>query len=263
MEPLETLNTARLRAKQRCRSFSVQLMQELATGTRMAVYRVPCKSWSCPKCARKKANDLSKRASVHFTGKHLRFWTLTVKPMGNIPSALTHINQAWNRLRLKITRKYGKVKYFKVLEAQNATKMPHFHVLVDKYIDWHWMRGAAMASGFGCHLWVKDVRDEKVIGYVLKYLRKGMSNNEFLDALLRNRGRRFGFSRGCPDIASRSDYFIRYFIKSYDSEAIHSLLTLNWWQISKSSNYYPLSDTPTFTELFFPSSSVLRLAPPS
>ena len=262
MEPPSKLIQARSRAKDRCRSFSVQLMENLATGTRVAVYRVPCKSWSCPKCAKKKANELSYRANAHFTGHHLRFWTLTIKPQEDIPRALFSINQAWNRLRLKITRKYGKVKYFKVLEAQNTTNMPHFHVLVDKFIPWRWMKAAAMASGFGCHLWVKDVRDEHVIGYVLKYLRKGMKNDEFLNALLETRGRRFGFSRGCPQLPKKSPYTIQLFIKSWDAEAISSLLSLNWWHISKSSHFYPLIDTPNFTEFFFPHPQALLLAPP-
>jgi len=229
----------------------------------MAVYRVPCKSWNCPTCGPKKANHLSHRASQYFKGHHLRFWTLTIKPQGDIPGALLHINKAWNRLRLKISRKYGKVKYFKVLEAQNSTKMPHFHILVDKFISWHWMRGAALASGFGTHLYVKDVRDEHVIQYVLKYLRKGFKNEEFLDALLRTHGRRFGFSRGCPDIPTISNYLIRYFIKSYDVTAISALMSLNWWLISKSCNFYPLSDNPVFTEIFFPSSVGLLPAPPT
>lgn len=238
-------------------------MDQLATGTRLAVWRVPCKSWSCPTCSSKKANHLSHRASQYFKGHHLRFWTLTIKPQGDIPEALSHINKAWNRLRLKITRKYGKVKYFKVLEAQNSTNMPHFHVLVDKFISWHWMRYAALASGFGTHLYVKDVRDEHVIQYVLKYLRKGMKNDYFLDALLRTHGRRFGFSHGCPDLISASPYFIRYFIKSYDTSAIDALMYLNWFLISKSSGYYPLSDNSIFTEYFFPSSVPLLPAPPA
>lgn len=263
MEPPLLLNQARTRARTRCRSFSVQLMEQLATGTRMAVYRVPCKSWNCPSCGPQKANHLSHRATMYFKGHHLRFWTLTIKPQANIPGALLHINKAWNRLRIKITRKYGKVKYLRVLEAQNSTNMPHFHILVDKFISWHWMRGAAVASGFGSHMFVKDVRSDHVIQYVLKYLRKGMKNDDFLEALLSTRGRRFGFSHGCPDSPSISGYIIRYFIKSYDAEAISSLLSLNWWNIAKSSNFYPLIDTPNFAELFFPSSRPLLLAAPS
>ena len=238
-------------------------MEQLATGTRMAVYRVPCKSWNCPACGPKKANHLSHRANQAFKGHHLRFWTLTIKPQDNIPGALSHINKAWNRLRIKITRKYGKVKYFRVLEAQNRTNMPHFHILVDKFISWHWMRTAALAAGFGTHLYVKDVRDEHVIQYVLKYLRKGFKNEDFLEALLTTRGRRFGFSRGCPDTPSISGYIIRNFIKSYDMSAINALLTLNWWNISKSCHFYPLVDEPNFSEIFIPSSQPLLLAAPS
>lgn len=229
----------------------------------MAVYRVPCKSWSCPSCSNKKANHLKHRASLYFKGHHLRFWTLTIAPRSDIPEALLHINKAWNRLRTKITREYGKVKYFKVLEAQNATSMPHFHILVDKFISWHWMKGAAMASGFGCHLWVKDVRSDHVMEYVFKYLRKGMKNDSFLEALLETKGRRFGFSHGCPDVPIPSDYQIQLFVRSYDMSPINALLTLNWWRISKSCNFVHISDETYFSEIFIPSSQALLLAPPA
>lgn len=90
-----------------------------------------------------------------------------------------------------------------------------------------------------------------------------MSNEEFLDALLLNHGRRFGFSNGCPAIILINDYNIQLFIKTGDAPAIDSLLTFNWHRISMSSKMYPLSDTKNFTELFLPAPVALLPGKPS
>ena len=149
------------------------------------------------------------------------------------------------------------------MEAQNTTKMPHFHILVDKYIDWHWMKGAALASGFGCHCFVTDVRDSHVYGYILKYLRKGIASELFLEALLECRGRRVSYSRSISPLITSFSYKPMYLIHSHDTLAADLFFILRWYDISTSVGYYPLSCTPHFYEFFIPSSQVLRLAPPA
>ena len=257
---MSKLKLARLRASKSCKSFSILLREELATGTRMAAWRVPCNSWSCPRCAKKKARELGNRAKDNFKGLHLRFWTLTMKPSPDVGKAIIEINQAWNRIRGKIVRKYGKVKYFKVMEAQSATNMPHFHILVDKFISWHWLKPVAISCGFGSHCFVKDVRDEHVFGYILKYLRKGMSNDTFLEALLNVNGRRVSFSRGVKAPRSPSRFLVNSVFNSRSHPALRSLIFLISPMILDSKFSYPLSSTPDFSEWFFP--SPVKLLPP-
>ena len=229
----------------------------------MALWRLPCKSWNCPSCAKKKARQLGNRARDNFKGHHLRFWTLTVKPTQNIERAILDANKAWNRLRLKITRKFGKVKYFKVLEAQSATNMPHFHILLDKFIPWAWMRGAALSSGFGCHLWVEDVRDEHIYGYVLKYLRKGINNDIFSEALLGVNGRRVSFSRTVLITNFKSNFTPMYMVNSFYNNATAIFLHLMWYKISISSGYYPLPGDNNHCMYFFPNPDIKLLPPPT
>lgn len=238
-------------------------MDKMATGTKLAVWKLPCKSWNCPTCRKKKARDLSNRAQIYFEKERLRFWTLTIKPQSSLTEALKHINKSWNRLRLKVTRKYGKVKYFKVLEHQNKSEMPHFHFLCNKYINWHWMKGAAQAAGFGSHLFVADVSSPKVYNYVIKYLRKGMHNDNFLEALLQNNGRRFGFSRGCLPISRLNNYSIQYFLQNLTMDTCDLFLNLNWWNIKDKQGFYPVQSNEEYTEYFFPNKDVLLLAPPA
>lgn len=251
------------RAKRNCRSWSLILQDHCATGRRIALWRVPCNSWSCPKCAKKKSRSISEKARVNFQGDRLRLLTLTIRPQANLPGAITHINAAWNRLRLKITRKYGKVKYLRVMEAQRSTKMPHFHVLINKYLDFRWLSQVLVECGFGPIFDIRLVRNDQVYDYVLKYLRKGISDIQFLEALLACRGRRFGFSQGMVMI--KADYPMRpiHLYKHASTPTDLALWTLRFFEISLSVGYYPLSVHDDFACYFSPSSVLLLPAPPA
>lgn len=251
------------RSKAHCRTWSLILQDHCATGRRIALWRVPCNSWGCERCAKKKVAALSHKARVNFQGSRLRFLTLTIRPMSSQTSAILHINAAWNRLRLKLNRKLGKVKYLKVMEPQPGTKMPHFHVLIDKYIPWHWMNQAVVEAGFGPIWNIKAIRSDQVYEYVLKYLRKGISDIAFLDALLQCRGRRFGFSQGMAMITA--DYPLHP-VQLYQHEgtpADLALWTLRFYEIAKSVGYYPISCNEDFVCYFNPSSVPLLPAPPT
>ncbi len=256
------LELARFRAHERCRSFSVLLTQSVGTGVRMAAWRVPCKSWNCPRCAKKKTKEIAHKAKLNFDSNHLRFLTLTIKPMKSLPSALIRVNHSWNRLRLSITRKFGKVKYFKVIEAQHSTNMPHFHILIDKFIPSAWLNQAVTRAGFGRIYKIKRVTNDKVFNYVTKYLGKGITNDNFLEALITTNGRRYSFSRRIIHSSTPSLYTISLFIKTGNLDAIHSLISHFYRSSTISTGTYPLSSSPNFAEFFIPASVPLLPAPP-
>ena len=124
------------------------------------------------------------------------------------------------------------------------------------------MQGAAQAAGFGNHMFVKDVSNPKIYNYVIKYLRKGMHNDEFLEALLQNNGRRFGFSRGCLPLASLNNYSIQYFLSNPRQDSFNLFLTLNWWNIKDKTGFYPHQSDGDYTEYFFPNKDILFLPKP-
>lgn len=250
------------RSKRKCRSWSLLLQDSCRTGERIALWRVPCKSWNCPRCAPKKAEAVSAKVQQNFRSERVRFLTLTIRPRASLPEAIIHINTAWNRLRLKITRKYGKIKYFKTIEPQGNTRMPHFHVLINIYIDNNWLGPALESSGFGPIRHITLVRQDLVLPYVLKYLRKGIKSIPFLDALLLIHGRRYSFSHGMIMITSGVDLHPIHFYKHGNSSPIDALLNLRWLKISISSGYYPLSLNSNMA-LFFNPSPVKLLAPPT
>lgn len=237
-------------------------MDCLATGTRLAAYRVPCKSWSCPKCAKRKARTLADRALKVFEKDHMRHLTLTERPGGTTPQAILRTNQAFNRLRLKITRKYGKCKYLKVLEFQKTTKMPHFHVLINKFISREWLKGAIPASGFGPVFWIEDCPTRHIFQYVVKYLRKGIPDDYCADALLRVNGRRYSFSRGCtlqPDPCPLHPFCL---VKADDPDPAQGLILDMWYRFLEQGGAYPVASSQYYAEYFRPSKDLSsRLLP--
>lgn len=236
-------------------------MDHMATGTRIAVWRLPCKSWSCPKCARKKARQVADRAYYNFKSEHMRFLTLTIVPRSSLTEALSHINAAWNRLRTNITRNYGKIKYFKVLESQPRSKMPHFHVLINKYIPSSWLKMAVVRAGFGRIYKIEDVRSDQILGYVTKYLRKGIDDDVFVHHLLSINGRRFSFSRRLPPPPKPPGYKAVSVIETRDTSMIDVALYWFYLDVSLSGNIYPLSSSANFYSFFSPGPLPLLPAP--
>jgi len=161
----------------------------------MGAMRMRCKRWSCPHCAKEKAYKIAKRCEAGFQKGQTRFLTLTLRPMADKVQALRLIKKAWNRLRLKISRKVGPFKYCWTLEAQPNTGMPHLHVLLDKYVNWLWLKSVVEVCGFGPVFDIRAVKSDAVLRYVIKYTTKGLGSEALEQALQSIRGRRVGFSR--------------------------------------------------------------------
>lgn len=238
------------------------LMDSVATGQSLALWRVPCKSWSCPKCAKKKAGNVAHKARINFIQNQMRFLTLTIRPRGSIPEALTHINAAWNRLRVKITRKVGKVKYVKVLESQSVTKMPHLHILLTKSLPTAWLNEAVQQAGFGPIHKIKMVRNDQIYTYIIKYLSKGIHDDAFLNALLLVHGRRFSFSQRLIPYEPQTTLHPVSIHNTGNRDLLSSLMQIHWFAVSISSGYFPLSITDNIVYFFKPSHVPLLPAPP-
>lgn len=253
---------ARQRAKVRCRKFSVLLMQELATGHVASSYRVPCKSWACKRCAKKKADQYSRKAMAGLEGERVRFLTLTIKPQESLPGALKLVSGGWNRLNGKIKRKYGKYKYFKVLEVQRGTGMPHLHVLINKYLDKEWLNKAVVECGFGLVCDIRAVPNGSVVYYVTKYLKKGIHNDEFESALLFINGRRLSFSRGFYYSSDdKCDYKVFRFGKCSRFARDYGVTNF-YYPFSDFHLYYPVADTADWWQIVKLNPDILLLPPP-
>jgi hypothetical protein len=172
-----------------CGRFSV-FGRDLSTGA-VKFHRVNCKCWNCSYCAPRKAKRY-KRA-IRATAQRLklcRFITLTLDPAKIQGDPVRYLNATWAKLRVYLKREFGAVPvYIRVLEFQKNGN-PHFHILVDRYIDWRWLQSAWQSVGGGLFVNAKFVDVHRVARYVSKYLTKEL----LMSAPLRSR--RVTTSRG-------------------------------------------------------------------
>ena len=96
--------------------------------------KIPCGSWACPECAKRKQIILGNRVKDGFSGCKIRFATLTARKGLSFVGMLRSLKTAWNILRGHLVRKYGLTRFFWVLEFGHDKGRPHLHFLFDCYI---------------------------------------------------------------------------------------------------------------------------------
>ncbi len=146
-----------------------------------------------------------------------------------------------------------------MMENQKNTKMPHFHVLVNRFIDRNWLQKAAVDSGFGWHVDIRIVKDRGVLCYVLKYLKKGLTDDDFFSALLACNGRRYGFSRHMHARSRLARFHIQSFLKTMGHDASSTWLFMCSWKIGGDDGYHPLEYDDGWSRWFSPNPDILLL----
>jgi hypothetical protein len=82
------------------------------------------------------------------------------------------IRRSFNHLREYLKREFGEsLRYICILEF-TAKRVPHLHVLLDRYIDHTFMSKSWANLGAGYVVWVKRVEARRVARYLSKYLTK-------------------------------------------------------------------------------------------
>jgi hypothetical protein len=103
-----------------------------------------------------------------------RFLTLTLDPSKIEGDPFPYINAAFAKLRVYLQRHYGvSLQYIRVLEFQKNGN-PHFHILIDRYIEIAWIRKAWVAVGGGYMIDIRLVDVHRVSRYLSKYLTKDL-----------------------------------------------------------------------------------------
>jgi hypothetical protein len=184
-----------IKPKKYCTGVHALLETRSVGSLTMAVMRLKCKSWSCPVCSVEKAYIIGERCRNGFTANEARFLTLTMAHNTSTEQSLIDIKKAWNRLRLAITRKFGSLKFCWVIEGHKTSPYPHMHVIIDKFIPKKWLDAHTERVGFGKISDIRKIKDKHIMGYIVKYLGKGIGNFHVENALKRLKGRRVGFSR--------------------------------------------------------------------
>lgn len=165
-----------------CGRFTLRSRDDKAGTTRFC--RVNCKCWNCSYCAPKKAKRY-KRAIRAVAEAHslCRFVTLTLDPARMQGDPVRYLNDAFAKLRTYLRRHFGVAPtYIRILEFQKNGN-PHLHLLIDRYIDWQWLKASWQAVGGGLFVNIKFVDVHRVSRYLSKYLTKEL----LLSAPLRSR----------------------------------------------------------------------------
>lgn len=166
---------------------------------------IPCNSWNCPECAKRKRIILGNRVKNGFEEKRVRFATFTTAGKKSLSKHLRTLKESWNRLRLTLSREYGLKTFFWVLEFGHERGRPHLHVLLDVYVPQRRLSILAQRAGFGSIVDIREVKEGGGFGYVYKYLEKDCGSKAGALALRIAHGRRFGCSRNIPPLKGSKD----------------------------------------------------------
>lgn len=138
--------------------------------------RLNCKCWECRYCGPRRAKRCKRAIAAWAEKLQLnRFVTLTLDPKKlNGEDSTKYLNRTFAKLRSVLHRKYGKaLSYIRVLEYQQNGNA-HFHLLLNQFIDIEWLRAEWQAVGGGWNVWIKMITIRRIVGYVSKYLSKGL-----------------------------------------------------------------------------------------
>ena len=153
-----------------CGGFSLVGVQ----GSDCGVYPLACKRWECRTCGQKKLRATIARIHKGMAaGGSCRFFTITSPGAEDPDTTYAELPKRWKRLHERIARRFGRIEYVTVVEAQKRGAA-HLHVVYrGPFIPQRWLSRAAAASGFGR---IADIRrpPRAIAAYVAKYLTKDL-----------------------------------------------------------------------------------------
>jgi hypothetical protein len=137
--------------------------------------RVNCNSWTCSYCGPRKAKrakrairDMAETLDLHY------FLTLTIDPanLRQDEDATKHLQVTFDKFREYLRRKFEEAPvYIRVVEFTQKG-LPHYHILIDRYIEQQWISQTWDQLGGGRIVWIKRARIQKIAHYLAKYLTK-------------------------------------------------------------------------------------------
>ena len=197
LDPIQTNRNKALGRGKHCGRFTVY--GQAPNSSERRYHRVNCKCWKCSYCGPRRAKRY--KHAIRVTAEALRlcrFITLTLDPKKIKGNPVRYLNEAFSKLRVYLQRHHGgSPQYIRILEFQKNGN-PHFHILVDRYIEIEWIRTAWVAVGGGFMVDIQFVDVHRVSRYLSKYLTKDL----LMSAPLRSR--RVTTSRGIKLFAKTS-----------------------------------------------------------
>lgn len=197
--------------------------------TRYKAFPVRCHSWDCPVCARIKADQYKVRIKPLFDAGELWMYTFTYFHNAPPVEVWKRYSQAWNRFRTAANKRFGDIKYVRILEHHKKSPYPHLHVLMDRNLPATWINKELLSAGFGYQAEVHKCTGLEAALYVSKYLTKGWKDEECKKIRKALKLRIISFSAGvCVRGATGLDWSIVARAVAGD-EVVNAILTDVTW----------------------------------
>lgn len=145
------------------------------SGETCGIYPMRCKRWGCPHCGPRKTKATLARVRLGMTLGTTRFFTLTSPGDEDAATSYAEFPARWKRFRMRLERRFGRIEYLGVVEAQKRGAA-HIHVVYrGPFISQRWLSRIAAECGFGK---IADIRRSNpgLLRYLGKYLTKELSD---------------------------------------------------------------------------------------
>jgi hypothetical protein len=144
-------------------------------GDRCGIYPLRCKRWACQHCGPRKVRATLARTRAGMALGTCRFFTLTSPGAEDAETSYAEFPVRWKRFRMRLERRFGRIEYLGVVEAQKRGAA-HIHVIYrGSFIPQQWLSRVAAECGFGR---IADIRrsNPRLMAYISKYLTKELSD---------------------------------------------------------------------------------------
>jgi len=167
-----------------CGSGVARIYQANENNIKVLAVKLRCGRWDCPSCAAHKARLIQERLKKFLAANKCWMYTFTFYQDKPPEQKWREMPKIWNLFRTRVTQKYGKFSYIRVVESHKKTPYPHLHVVANVDIPESEFGELAVECGFGYQLKKREC-DEKAPYYVTKYLTKEWDNKDSI--FLRNK----------------------------------------------------------------------------
>lgn len=157
-----------------CGTFAVVIRHPTPLGPVHVQYKARCGSRFCSVCSDIKSTEWQHKIIGSFAHKKCVMITLTFADSSPDPFLEpAYYSRAWDNFLKRLRRRYPSLCFARMVEITKAG-MPHFHILVDRYIPQKYISWAFEKCGGGKVAWCSFVDPGRSAKYITKYVTKSL-----------------------------------------------------------------------------------------
>jgi hypothetical protein len=142
------------------------------SGTAFSAGLLPCKSWDCPRCRRRKASKVASWLSRFFGTEQLYLYTATYYHNREPLEAWKNVGPSCNHLFTLLRRAFPGMSYARIVEPHRKSNYPHIHFISNVRVPDRQLSTFLRRAGFGFIRDVRRVYSDGIGAYLRKYLVK-------------------------------------------------------------------------------------------